>query len=82
LLNSQPAWARSLGRFGTPSFSEVVIIESDWHRVCLTWDGSNKTLFVDCIEVAKGTQGILIGSTGGLYFAAVKGLEAGAFWSD
>ena len=55
LLKSQPAGARSLGRLGTPLFSQAVIIDGDWHRVGLTWDGLNKTLFVDCIEVAKGT---------------------------
>ena len=69
------------GRFGTPLFSEAVIIDGEWHRVGLTWDGSTRTLFVDNVEVAKGTQGTLAGSQGGLYIGAGKNLEAGSFWS-
>ena len=69
------------GRFGTPLFSEAVIIDGEWHRVGLTWDGSTRTLFVDNVEVAKGTQGTLAGSQGGLYIGAGKGLEPGGFWS-
>jgi Tol biopolymer transport system component len=69
------------GRFGTPLFSEAVIIDGDWHHVGLTWDGSTRTLFVDGVEVAKGAQGTLAGSTGGLYIGADKNLEAGSFWS-
>jgi hypothetical protein len=72
------------GRFGTPLFSEVVIIDGDWHRVGLTWDGSTRTLFVDGVEVAKGTQASLAGSDGGLYLgagSAGRGLEAASFWS-
>ncbi len=72
---------KAAGRFGTPLFSEAVIIDGDWHRVGLTWDGSTRTLFVDNVEVAKGTQGTLAGSQGGLYIGAGKNLEAGSFWS-
>ena len=69
------------GRFGTPLFSEAVIIDGEWHRVGLTWDGSTRTLFVDNVEVAKGTQGTLPGSQGGLQIGAGKNLETGSFWS-
>jgi N-acetylneuraminic acid mutarotase len=69
------------GRFGTQLFSEAVIIDGDWHRVGLTWDGSTRTLFVDGVEVAKSTQGTLASSTGGLYIGASKSLEGGSFWS-
>jgi hypothetical protein len=72
------------GRFGTPLFSEAVIIDGEWHRVGLTWNGTTRTLFVDGVEVAKGTQSTLAGSTGGLYIgagSAGRGLEAGSFWS-
>jgi hypothetical protein len=69
------------GRYGTPLFSEAVIIDGDWHRVGLTWDGSTRTLFVDGVEVAKGTQPSLAASQRGLYIGAGKGLEPGSFWS-
>ena len=72
---------KATGRFGTPLFSEAVIIDGQWHRVGLTWDGSTRNLFVDGVEVAKGAQGTLAGSTGGLYIGAGKTLEAGSFWS-
>jgi len=72
---------KATGRFGTPLFSEAVIIDGDWHRVGLTWDGSTRTLFVDNVEVAKGTQGTLAGSTGGLYIGAGKNLEPSSFWT-
>jgi subtilisin family serine protease len=71
------------GRYGTPLFSEVVIIDGEWHRVGLTWDGSTRTLFADGVEVAKGTQSTLAGSAGGLYIgagSAGRG-EPGSFWS-
>ncbi len=72
---------KAAGRFGTTLFSEAVIIDGDWHRVGLTWDGSTRTLFVDNVEVAKGTQGTLASSTGGLYIGAGKNLEPASFWS-
>jgi N-acetylneuraminic acid mutarotase len=73
---------KAAGRFGTPLFSEAVIVDGEWHRVGLTWDGSTRTLFADGVEVAKGTQGTLAGLTGGLYIGAGKNLEPGSFWSD
>jgi subtilisin family serine protease len=69
------------GRYGTLLFSEAVIVDGDWHRVGLTWDGSTRTLYVDGVEVAKGTQAKPASSTGGLYIGAGKNLEAGSFWS-
>jgi hypothetical protein len=72
---------KATGRFGTPLLSETVITDGQWHRVGLTWDGSIRTLFVDNVEVAKGTQASPAASQGGLYIGAGKGLEPGSFWS-
>jgi len=72
---------RSSGRFGGPLYSQTVITDGDWHRVGLTWDGSNRILYVDDVEVAKDTQAALAGSTGGLYFGAAKNPTAGTFFS-
>jgi len=71
---------KAAGRFGTPLFSEAVIIDGDWHRVGLTWDGSTRTLYVDGVEVAKGTQASPAGSQGGLYIGAGNSLDSGSFW--
>jgi len=63
-------------------FSQKVVIDGNWHRVGLTWDGSKRKLYVDDVEVAKDkdTQSSLTGSQGGLYFGAGKNLEPGSFW--
>jgi len=72
---------KSSGRLGSPLFSEAVIIDGEWHRVGLVWDGTNRILYVDDVEVAKDTQAGLAGSTGGLYIGSGKNLEPGSFWS-
>jgi hypothetical protein len=60
--------------------SEVVITDGDWHRVALIWDGTQKVLYEDDIEVAlkTGDAGI---SEDGLYIGAGKNLEEGSFFS-
>jgi hypothetical protein len=63
---------RSSGRLGGPLYSQTVITDGDWHRVGVTWDGSNRILYVDDVEVARDTQAGLAGSAGGLYFGAGK----------
>jgi carboxypeptidase D len=69
------------GRFGYALISQTVIINGDWHRVGLTWDGSNRILYVDDVEVAKDTQSSLVGSDGGLYLGAGKTRGAASFFS-
>jgi hypothetical protein len=66
---------------GQPLISHSVITDGQWHKVGLSWDGSNRILYVDNAEVAKDTQAGLTGSQGGLQIGAGKGLEAGTFWS-
>jgi len=61
--------------------SAVVITDGDWHRVGLSWDGSNRILYVDDVEVAKDTQANLPSSTGGLYLGAGSTMTPSAFWS-
>jgi hypothetical protein len=70
------------GRFPPqPLTSETVITDGDWHRVGFTWDGSNRILYVDDVEVAKDTQSSLAGSDGGLYIGAGKDREVGSSFS-
>ena len=47
----------------------------------LTWDGSNRILYVDDLDVAKDTQAQFSGSAEGLYIGAGKNLEPGSFFS-
>jgi N-acetylneuraminic acid mutarotase len=71
---------RSSGRFGGPLYSQTVIIDGDWHRVGLTWDGSYRILYVDDVEVAGDTQAGLAGSNGGLYFGAGENPVPASLW--
>jgi hypothetical protein len=58
-----------------------VITDGDWHRVGFVWDGSQRILYVDDMEVAIDTQSGLGSSEGGLYIGAGKNLEPGSFFS-
>jgi len=64
-----------------PLASEFVITDGNWHRVGFVWDGSQRILYVDDLEVARDTQSSLQGSAAGLYIGAGKALEAGSFFS-
>lgn len=72
---------KSAGRFGKSLGSQVVIADGQWHRVGLTWDGSNRVLYVDDVEVARDTQASLAGSTGNLCLGAGSKLAPASFWS-
>jgi hypothetical protein len=69
------------GRTGKPLTSVVDITDGVWHRVGFTWDGSNRVLYVDDVEVARDMQSGPAGSTGGLYIGADSALSTGTFWS-
>jgi hypothetical protein len=63
-----------------PLQSQAVITDGEWHRIGLVWDGSNRILYVDDVEVASDTyaQGSMFGD---LQIGAGKDLESGSFWS-
>ena len=69
------------GRFDGPLSSQAVIIDGDWHRIGLTWDGSNRILYVDDAEVARGTQTGLAPADRGLNIGAAENPGAGNFFS-
>jgi hypothetical protein len=66
---------------GGPLMSQFVITDGAWHRVGFVWDGSNRILYVDDVEVARDVQPGLGSSKGGLYLGAGKNLEPGSFFS-
>ena len=75
-------WSRSseqAGRSSQDLVSQKVVTDGQWHRVGLTWDGTNRVLYVDGTEVARDTQGTPIGSTGGLNIGSAR--TPGTFWS-
>jgi hypothetical protein len=61
--------------------SQAVITDSQWHYVGLVWDGLDRILYVDRVEVAKDMQTSLQNSAGGLYIGAGATLAPGTFWS-
>jgi len=70
---------RQTGRVSRDLVSQTVITDGQWHHVGLTWDGTNRVLYVDDTEVAKDTQTALTGATGGLNLGSA--LAPGTFWS-
>ncbi len=69
-----------LGMSGVPLYSHAVITDGNWHRVGLVWDGSNRILYVDDVEVVSDTydKGRLFGR---LQIGAGMNLDPGTFWS-
>ena len=61
--------------------SSAVITNGDWHHVGLVCDDTNRILYVDNIEVARGTLTGLPVSIEGLNIGSGKNLEAGTFFS-
>ena len=68
---------RHLKRLASPT----VITDDAWHRIGLVWDGSNRILYVDDVEVARDTPGGLNSSTGTLTIGAASTPAPGTFWS-
>ena len=72
---------KALGRGAAALLSQTVITDGNWHRIGLVWDGSQRILYVDDVEVAIDTQSGLGSSEGGLYIGTGKAMEPGSFWS-
>lgn len=66
---------------GASLSSEIVITDGNWHRVGLVWDGTNRILYADDIEVAADHQTGLDSARGGLAIGVGKSYQTGTFWS-
>jgi hypothetical protein len=64
-----------------PLISETIITDANWHRIGFIWDGTNRILYVDDIEVIRDTVTTLDSASGTHYIGAGSNLEAGTFWS-
>jgi hypothetical protein len=60
--------------------SQTVITDGAWHRVGFVWDGANRILYADGVEVARGAQSALPDSTGGLYIGGGSTPTPGTLW--
>jgi hypothetical protein len=61
--------------------SEVTITDGQWHRVGLTWDGTNRILYIDNIAVASDKQQSLERATMELNIGCGPYETPGTFWS-
>ena len=64
-----------------PLVSEFVMTDGAWHRIGLVWNGFERILYADDIEVAKDEESYLVGATGGLYIGAGRNLDPDSFFS-
>ena len=69
------------GRLVGPLQSQTFVTDGNWHHVGIAWDGSDRILYVDGVEVARDTQTGLGSSEGGLYIGTGKSMEPGTYWS-
>jgi hypothetical protein len=60
--------------------SEVIITDGQWHRVGITWDGTNRILYVDDVVAALDMQTNLERSTMGLNIGCGPNEESGTFF--
>lgn len=72
---------QSSGRLASALGSTAVVTDGDWRHIGLTWDGVNRRLYVDDVEVAADTQTGLAGSNGDLLLGASAKVAPDAFWS-
>ena len=47
----------------------------------ITWDGTNRILYVDDVEVARDAQAQLANASEGLFIGAGASLATDSFWS-
>ena len=71
---------KSSGNAGKSLTSDAHVLDDQWHRVALTWDGTNRTLQMDGVEVARDTQPDLAAASGKVLYLG-SGKTGGAFWS-
>jgi hypothetical protein len=72
----------TMGRSAGQSLvSEVTITDGQWHRVGITWDGTNRVLYADDVAVASDTQTSLERSGIGLNIGCGPNEESGTFFS-
>ncbi len=69
------------GRRDGPLASDVLITDGAWHHLGLVWDGAERILYVDDIEVARDAQAQLADASEGLFIGAGESLAPDSFWS-
>lgn len=69
------------GRTSGPLVSEAAITDGNWHRVGITWGGSNRILYVDDVVVAQDALPNLAKASGRLQIGTGRNQTTDSFWS-
>lgn len=72
---------REASHTAQPLVSEAAIKDANWHHVGVTWDGTNRVLYVDEVAVATDTQSGLARSVEGLNIGCGPDMTPGTYWS-
>ncbi len=72
---------RGAGRNSKPLWSQTAITDGNWHRIGFVWDGADRILYVDGVEIGRDAQPGLGGSNDGLHLGAGADLAPDSFWS-
>jgi len=64
-----------------PVVSETVVTGGHWYWVGLTWDGANRVLYVDGVEVTSKMESNLKGAESGLLIGVGNALDADSFFA-
>ena len=70
---------KASGREGRSLTSDAYVLDDQWHRVALVWDGTNRALQMDGVEVGEDTQAGLAARSGNLLIGA--GNDSSTFWT-
>jgi serine/threonine protein kinase len=73
---------KSHGTSGKPLTSGAYVVDDQWHRVAMVWDGQTRALLMDGVEVARDSEARPSLTTWGneLHIGADKDRATGAFW--
>ncbi len=80
-LRTPAVTGRAPGPAGLPLVASAGTVDGDWHRVGFVWDGTNKVLYRDDVEVARDTADALEPAAGGLRIGVGSTFAAGTFWA-
>jgi hypothetical protein len=69
------------GRRVEPLTSDVTITDGTWHHLGLVWNGAERILYMDDVEVARDAQAQLANASEGLFIGAGASLTSDSFWA-
>jgi len=72
---------REASRAAQPLVSAVTVTDGNWHHVGVTWDGTNRVIYIDDVVVAADTQPSLAKNLEGLNIGCGPEMTPGTFWS-